>query len=500
MLGEFRLLRRLGSGGMADVYLAEQTSLKRQVAIKVLRPAFVSDETYLKRFEREATAAAGLTHPNIVQVYAIGESDGIHYIAQEYVHGLNLREYLSRKGPPDLPVAMHIMKQVAMALQAANDAGIVHRDIKPENILVTRKGEVKVADFGLAQLTQGTEHVNLTQVGVTMGTPLYMSPEQVNGRKLDGRSDIYSYGVTCYHLLAGRPPFMGETAISLAMQHLNQEAVPLARRRSDLPRQLCDIVARMMAKSPDDRYADAQSVLKELKRVDKLVKNRPKGNELDWSDFATSQSVVAKRGWFDGHPPHLRGWVVKYLSACLLVGGLSAGIGWLARPASPLDAPITRQATIPKRSTAAGQYFLALSLVDNEAAWRSVGDYFPDAVLETRRAQEQLALLYLRSRRWREAEDIFKRFVALGADDASLKAKGLAGQAIVAGLRDDHKESQRIIAVELIPLRQHLDGEMEQLIRGTIGRNRKVLGDQVKQGYEDLFQGPVELQTPDQGD
>src|SRR5579872_6267723 len=179
MLGDFRILRRLGRGGMAEVYLAEQVQLKRNVAVKVLRKERVTDSSYLKRFQTEAMAAGSLSHPNIIQVLMIGEQEGIQYIAQEYVPGMNLREFLSRKGFFDLIVALRIFKQVASALQAAHNAGIVHRDIKPENIMITRKGEVKVADFGLAQLTQGGERVNLTQDGVTMGTPLYMSPEQI---------------------------------------------------------------------------------------------------------------------------------------------------------------------------------------------------------------------------------------------------------------------------------------------------------------------------------
>ena len=191
-LGDFRILRRLGRGGMAEVYLAEQTSLKRNVALKVLRDEWVGDETHLSRFAREAKAAAGLNHPNIVQVFAVGEEAGVHFIAQEYVQGRNLREFLTREGIPQLPAALHIIKQVAAALQAAGEAGIVHRDIKPENIMITPKLQVKVTDFGLAQLSESGERVNLTQVGITMGTPLYMSPEQVNGKKLDQRSDIYS--------------------------------------------------------------------------------------------------------------------------------------------------------------------------------------------------------------------------------------------------------------------------------------------------------------------
>ena len=190
-LGEFHLLRRLGKGGMAEVWLAEQTSLRRQVAVKILRPDFVADASYVKRFKHEATAAGSLNHPNIVQVYMVGEENGIHFIAQEYVQGRNLKEFITKKGPLEVPIALHILKQVAAALQVAATSGIVHRDIKPENVLLTKKGEAKVADFGLAQLSLHGEKVALTQVGVTMGTPLYMSPEQVNGKPLDARSDIY---------------------------------------------------------------------------------------------------------------------------------------------------------------------------------------------------------------------------------------------------------------------------------------------------------------------
>jgi serine/threonine-protein kinase len=242
MLGDFRILRRLGVGGMAEVYLAEQTSLHRNVAVKVLHKDRVADVGYLQRFKTEAMAAGSLNHANIIQVLMIGEEDGYQYIAQEYVAGMNLREFLARKGPPELGLALRIMKQAASALQAAHNAGIVHRDIKPENIMITRKGEVKVADFGLAQLSQGGERVNLTQTGVTMGTPLYMSPEQVNGSKLDLRTDIYSLGVTCYHMLSGHPPFRGETAISVAVQHLKHDPESLEKIRGDLPVLLCRIV------------------------------------------------------------------------------------------------------------------------------------------------------------------------------------------------------------------------------------------------------------------
>src|SRR5262245_11537338 len=201
-LGDFLLLRKLGQGGMGQVYLARQQSLKRDVAVKVLRPDLAADATSLQRFRAEAEAVARVTHANIVQVYAVGEEAGVHYMALEYVDGRNLRDYLAKKGTPDLPLALAVMRQVAAALQRASELGIAHRDIKPENILSTRKGEVKVADFGLSRAFAGeAPAMNLTQSGITLGTPMYMSPEQVQGHPVDHRSDIYSFGVTCYHLL-----------------------------------------------------------------------------------------------------------------------------------------------------------------------------------------------------------------------------------------------------------------------------------------------------------
>jgi len=258
---------------MASVYLAKQISLNRRVAIKVLQPDLVqgSDDVYIQRFQREAQAAAALNHANIVQVYAVGQQDGLHYIAQEYVKGSNLSEFIRRKGVPSVPAAVHILRQVAGALQVAAEAEVVHRDIKPENIMLTTKGVAKVADFGLAQLNHSTEKVKLTQDQVTMGTPLYMSPEQVQGKPLDERSDIYSLGITAYHLLSGTPPFRGETAISVAVQHLNSEAEPLETSRNDLPKPLVNIVNRMMAKDREKRYPNCAALLTDLKKLVRLL-------------------------------------------------------------------------------------------------------------------------------------------------------------------------------------------------------------------------------------
>lgn len=276
-LGEFHLLRKLGSGGMADVFLAEQTSLQRYVAVKVMKPALMahSGQDMVSRFKQEAMMAAGLNHPNIVQVYTIGQEGSLHYIAQEFVQGKDLASIIRERGKPDLSSALHVIRQVAAALKAAGQAGIVHRDIKPENILVTKKGEVKVADFGLAQLGEKTSGA---KEGVTMGTPLYMSPEQVSGRELDPRSDVYSFGVTCYQLLCGETPFRGSTPIAIAMQHLKASPPPLKEKNPALPDILCRVVHRMMAKRRSLRYQSADEVLEDLK---KLITAHKQGRSLD---------------------------------------------------------------------------------------------------------------------------------------------------------------------------------------------------------------------------
>ncbi len=275
-LGEFKLLRPLGSGGMADVYLAEQTTLQRYVAVKVMKPSLMahSGQDLVARFKQEAMMAAGLNHPNIVQVYTIGREGDLHYIAQEFVQGKDLATILKGRGKPEVASALHVMRQVAAALKASGAAGIVHRDIKPENILITQKGEVKVADFGLAQLGDSGADKN----GVTMGTPLYMSPEQVSGRELDPRSDVYSFVITAYQLLCGETPFKGNTAVAIAIQHLKNSPPPLKDKNPALPDVLCRLVHRMMAKRRSLRYQSADEVLEDLKKLSVAQKQ---GRSLD---------------------------------------------------------------------------------------------------------------------------------------------------------------------------------------------------------------------------
>lgn len=264
-LCDFRLLRRLGEGGMGQVYLAEQLSLQRRVALKIIRPEFSTNSTWLLRFKNEAKAIAQLTHPNIVQVYAVGVHEGLEFMALEYIEGMNLKDYLNRKGPPELPIALAIMRQIADALTRASELGIIHRDIKPENILVTRKVDVKVTDFGLSRVMGDDLH--LTQTGTAIGTPLYMSPEQIMGQSLDPRSDLYSFGATCYHLLTGQPPFVAETAMALGIKHISDVPKPLQELRPELPPELCNLVERLLAKQPTQRPQTARDVLRALRRI-----------------------------------------------------------------------------------------------------------------------------------------------------------------------------------------------------------------------------------------
>src|SRR3954468_18656421 len=265
-LGDFHAERLLGRGGMGEVYLARQISLNRSVALKVLRPDLLTKPAYLARFEAEATAVAKLNHPNIVTIYTLGFVDGIRFIAMEYVQGTNLRDYLLKKGVLDLPLALSIMKQAGVAVGAAGELGLIHRDIKPENLLLTKKGQVKVADFGLCR-DQDSERLDITQPGITLGTPLYMSPEQAQGHALDHRSDLYSLGVTFYHMLAGEPPFRAETPLAIALKHVKDTPVSLAVHRPDLPPELVRLVMKLMARSLNDRYQSASEMLRDLAKI-----------------------------------------------------------------------------------------------------------------------------------------------------------------------------------------------------------------------------------------
>ena len=287
-LGGYQLVRLLGSGAMADVYLAEQTSLNRNVAVKVLRADTLRHPAAVERFEQEARAAASLVHGNIVQIHEVDCVDGVHFLAEEYVAGPTLRAWLTTRGPLNPRQALAVLGQVGSALARAAQQGIVHRDIKPENLLVTPAGDVKVADFGLVRVL--SEDSELTLDGMTLGTPLYMSPEQAEGRSVDARSDLYSLGATAYHLLAGRPPFSGSSAIAVAMAHIREPLPSLAAARPDLPAGLCEIVERMLAKDPANRFATPQELLEAVGTLEHRVAPGQRHGEspLTWDQRDTS--------------------------------------------------------------------------------------------------------------------------------------------------------------------------------------------------------------------
>ena len=460
-LGDFQVLRRLGQGGMGQVYLAEQVSLKRRVALKILKAELAADLAALRRFQAEAKAVARVTHPNIVQVYATGSVAGVHYIALEYVEGRNLREFLARKGPPDVPLALSIMRQVAAALQRAAELGIIHRDIKPENILLTRQGEVKVADFGLSRCLTGNQPaLNLTQSGMTMGTPLYMSPEQVEGKSLDPRTDIYSLGVTCYHMLAGQPPFRGQSAFEVALQHVRAEPEPLNTLRPDLPGDLCTIVHKMMAKSAELRYQSCRELLGELGRLrEKLPGSNsdaevvPIAEEMPlpeadvglavppaWDALGPSTAVFPVRPRKSAPLPRCW-WVLVALTVLLaLLGGAGLGVGWLRLRAGGHATPVGASGDVGEVNalfSEAGREKFLLQAVEEYA--NPEGD--PNRIRLGIGHCIELTLFYLDRHRLEEASRFFARLNSPDQKVPRYRFLGHLGQAIVLALQDRPVES-----------------------------------------------------------
>jgi len=484
-LGGFRILRRLGSGAMADVYLAEQSSLKRQVALKVLKRHLAADETYVRRFRREAEAAASLVHANIVQIYEVGQIDQTYYLAQEYVQGLNLRQWLERNGSPDLRLALVVMRQVAAALAKAAERGIVHRDIKPENIMLTRTGEVKVADFGLARISSPGDQTHLTEIGMTMGTPMYMSPEQVEGRLLDPRSDIYSLGVTCYQMLAGRPPFSGDTALSVALQHLKRQADPLENHRPDLPAPLCRVVHKMLAKSPEHRIQSAGELLRELRRLHVTHLGDSWPEELPGLEAGAPEvTAIAK----DEATRHLEA-VMKtssqavidrpqwglWIASGLVAMALGATTAFFAVREKPLLTEVEQsRPPVPRQETAVRQWYFA-NLVGTPEAWRSVIQYFPTQSYWVNRAKQQLAMICLRDEDYDRALEIFQELASLDDTEKELQAFGLAGESGILTMQGEYQKSAAIID-RLLPSIDKLDPRMRQMVSYAMKTNRAKLG------------------------
>ena len=475
-LADFRVLRLLGQGGMGQVYLAEQVSLKRKVALKILRSDMPPEAKVkaLARFRQEAEAVAQVTHANIVQVYAYGEADGMPYMALEYVEGRNLREFIVKKGPPDLLISLSIMRQIAAALQRASELGIIHRDIKPENILLTRKGEVKVADFGLSCWHEGDHRqLNLTATGVTMGTPLYMSPEQVEGKAVDPRTDIYSFGVTCYFMLTGQPPFRGSTAFEVALQHVQKEPEPLTAIRPDLPPLLCEIVHKMMAKNPADRYQTCRDLLRDVARVreglggttgaispqslqNKLAELAPASDgellNFDIHKPASSPSNATIVTSVPRPAQRPKKWVIAGIVGSLVLAAcIGMGLSWKDRrkpgplPGTegirPVDASVADKIYLPSKREQALRLLVDQTLNVRGAANPDKGG-FGNCM--------ELGLFYLDEDRLDEAEKHFDRLATF--KEPSFLALGRTGKAIVLAARNKASESNTLLDKVFNPL------------------------------------------------
>ncbi len=278
MIGDrYEIIEKIGSGGMADVYKAKCHRLNRMVAIKFLKAEYSSDNIFVTKFRGEAESCAGLTHPNIVSVYDVGDEGDLHYIVMELVEGITLKRYIEKKGQLDIKEAVGIAIQIAQGLEAAHAKHVIHRDIKPQNIILSREGKVKVADFGIAKATTSN-----TIRETAVGSVHYLSPEQARGGYSDERSDIYSLGITMYEMLAGKVPFAGDNNVSIALAHINGVATPLSELNENITPAVEKIVRKCMSKKPERRYANAGELIRDLK----ASLTNPKG------DFVTTIAAM----------------------------------------------------------------------------------------------------------------------------------------------------------------------------------------------------------------
>jgi eukaryotic-like serine/threonine-protein kinase len=352
LAGRYVLEEPIDTGGMAAVWRGRDEVLARVVAVKMLRPDLASDPEFAKRFQREAVAAARLTHPNIVSVYDTGVDDDVSFIVMEYSDGRNLRDVMSERGPLEREEAAALVAPVLAALASAHANGVVHRDVKPANILVAGDGRVQVTDFGIAKAAfTGTD---LQTTGQALGTVRYLSPEQVQGSEVDGRSDLYSVGLILYELITGRVPFQAESDMAAALMRLNQDPTPPRAFRGGIPRGLESVVLRALARRPEDRFQSAESMRAALERA------------LGATDLSVTQPFSSPRTGRLVHPPGpaqpsgqgpsvFRSWmlvplILIVLAGAAIAGGLALGRLKLGGPlgvrAAPKTSPETQTARV----------------------------------------------------------------------------------------------------------------------------------------------------------
>ncbi|MDO5580725.1 MAG: serine/threonine-protein kinase [Planctomycetia bacterium] len=503
-LGDYQLIRSIGSGAMADVWLARHRSLGREIALKILRKDLAADEIGVRRFIQEAQAAARLEHTNIVRIYDVGSfrpprsflnklasfilpnfgkrnrssSEEIYYIAQEYVPGMNLQQYLGIHGPLSVPQTLVIMEYIAAALECASLSGIVHRDVKPGNILLSGKGDVKITDFGLAycESLRTGNNLSLTQIGLTLGTPLYMSPEQAEGKPLDLRSDIYSFGITCFQMLTGKTPFRGDTPLSVVLQHLNKAVPSIASYRNDVPDSLVKVLERMLAKKPEDRFASFRELREALRSIRKeefheIEQTDPLSVPLSSEDGADKddperfrlpsiadkmeKSMQLQTGFYELH--HLDSTIEKekrrrrrllfWGIPLLLLLGLGTGI-FVSVFRSPIPFQFANASGtngIARFDTVEEQWVFASQLGTTDA-WKSVISAFPDKEYWKRRAQQQLARVYIEESNILKARDIFIEFAEITPPDLHYTSFGNAGIAWCLAMEGHIDQASRILS------------------------------------------------------
>src|SRR3954470_17617378 len=309
--GRYRILRRIGSGGMADVYSAQDSQLGRDVAIKLLHRRFSRDQEFVERFRREASAAAALQHPNVVSVFDRGEFDGTYYIAMEFLPGKTLKEVIREEAPLDQLRAIDYAIQILHAAAFAHRRGVIHRDFKPHNVMVGPDGRLKVTDFGIARAGAS----EMTETGSIMGTAQYLSPEQAQGQRVGAPPDLYSIGVIMFEMLTGRVPFTGDSAVSIALKHVGEQPPRLAELRRDVHPRLEQAVGRALLKEPAQRYASADEFIGALHEARRAIVSGESGGTSTWVPAAPPPPA--------GHNPRGARW--PWVALVLLVLTIAAG-------------------------------------------------------------------------------------------------------------------------------------------------------------------------------
>ncbi len=370
--GRYEVEEELGRGGMAKVYRGTDTVLGRPVAVKILAPQFTDDPSFVDRFRREAQAAARLNHPNLVSVYDTGSDDGVHFIVMEYVEGRTLADYLAGGGRIMPQRAIEIAEAVSQALTAAHAQGVIHRDIKPGNIMITPSGDVKVADFGIARVIAGAE--TIAQTAAVLGTAAYLSPEQAQGQPVDQRSDLYSLGCVLYEMVAGRPPFIGDSPVAVASKQVLEQPVPPSKLNPDVSPQLDAVIMRTLAKNPANRYGSAEEFRRDLERA-------RRGESVEATPLlpeSAATQVLSRSGGRDTmvlplqEPDQNRTWV--WLVVLLVLAALGIGLFLVAKNLfSSNEPPAAAQVVVPK--------VVDLQLADARTALEAKGFTVPDTAI-----------------------------------------------------------------------------------------------------------------------